>query len=212
MTSFEVLSWLVSIPPSLLQNSSQFVGQYQVLSLNDMAFTIRRPFALSSALRSIPKPTSTTSATLQRSIHNPAFRPVKPSQALTSPRKTFQDAFRRGYQTPATIPTPTASGSLVQRLLYGGALVGGTLLATNLIFNRETREDGGMPPFEREYLNQTFMHTGLGIGIIGVAASALHKSGWSYRLMAASPWVVIGGGLAMSIGTMYATFSTSPDK
>ena len=178
-----------------------------------MAFAIRRPFALTSALKSIPKPTSTTSATLQRSLHTkPTFTPLKPSQALSTSRRTFQHAFRRGYQSPATVPSPTASGSLGQRLLYGGALVGGTLFATNLIFNRETRDDGGMPPFEREYLNQTFMHTGLGIGIIGVAASALHRSGWSYRLMAANPWLVIGGGLAASIGTMMVTYNISPDK
>lgn len=179
-----------------------------------MAYTVRRPFALTSALKSIPKPISTTSATFQRSLHtNPTFTPIKPSQALSlTSKKILQHTFRRSYQTPAAVPTPTSTGSLAQRLLYGGALVGGTLLATNLIFNRETREDGGMPPFEREYLNQTFMHTGLGVGIIGVAASALHRSGWSYRLMAASPWLVIGGGLAMSIGTMYATFNTSPDK
>lgn len=41
------------------------------------------------------------------------------------------------------------------------------MIVTNIIFNRETREDGGMPLFEREYLNATFAHTGLGIGIIG---------------------------------------------
>lgn len=81
-----------------------------------------------------------------------------------------------------------------------------------MLFNRETREDGGMPPFERQFLNETFLHTGLGIGIIGVAAQALHRSGWSVRLMQANPWVVLGVGLAASIGTMYGTFATSPDK
>ena len=100
----------------------------------------------------------------------------------------------------------------MQRLLYGGAIVGGTMVAINLVFNRETREDGGMPPFERSYLNETFIHTGLGIGMIGVAARALHTSGWSYRLMAMNPWAVIGVSLAASIGTMYGTFATSPDK
>ncbi|MCJ1411498.1 hypothetical protein MMC19_005588 [Ptychographa xylographoides] len=104
------------------------------------------------------------------------------------------------------------AGNLTQRLLYGAGIVGATILATNLIFNRETREDGGMPPFERAYLNETFLHTGLGIGIIGVAASALHQSGWSVRLMAANPWLVIGGGLAASIGTMYGCFATSPEN
>ena len=107
---------------------------------------------------------------------------------------------------------PTASGTLGQRLLYGAAIVGGTVMATNLMFNRETREDGGMAPYERSFLNETFAHTGLGIGIIGVAAQAFHRSGWSYRLMSMNPWVVIGGGLAISIGTMYGTFATDPSN
>jgi len=69
-----------------------------------------------------------------------------------------------------------------------------------------------MPEYERSYLNDTFLHTGLGVGIIGVAARTLHMSGWSYRLMAFNPWVVIGVSLAASIGTMYGTFKTHPDN
>lgn len=109
------------------------------------------------------------------------------------------------------IPRPDA-GNLRQRLLYGAAVVGGTALAVNLVFNRETREDGGMPAYERSYLNETFMHTGLGIGIIGIAATALHQNGWSYRLMMANPWAVIGVSLVASIATMYGTFATPPQK
>jgi hypothetical protein len=109
-------------------------------------------------------------------------------------------------------PVAATGGNLTQRLLYGGAIVGGTMLAINMIFNRETREDGGMPPFERQYLNDTFMHTGLGIGIIGVAAKALHSSGWSVRLMASNPWLVMGGGLVASIATMYGARATDPSK
>lgn len=84
-------------------------------------------------------------------------------------------------------------------------------MAVNLVFNRETRGDT-MPGYERAYLNDTFMHTGLGVGIIAVAASALHRAGWSYRLMAFNPWVVMIGSLAVSIGTMYGTFKTHPDN
>jgi hypothetical protein len=105
-----------------------------------------------------------------------------------------------------------AQGDMRQRLMYGAGIFGATLLGINFIFNRETREDGGMPPFEREYLNDTFMHTGLGIGIIGIAARALHMNGWSVRLMAANPWLVLGVGLVGSIGTMYGTMATSPSK
>lgn len=108
--------------------------------------------------------------------------------------------------------TTAGGGNITQRLLYGAALVGGTFLAANVLFNRETREDGGMPSYERSYLNDTFMHTGLGIGIIAFAARALHSNGWSFRLMSASPWAVVGLGLVGSIGTMMGTLYTPPDK
>jgi growth hormone-inducible transmembrane protein len=113
---------------------------------------------------------------------------------------------------PADTVAARAGGDWKQRVLYGAGIFGGTILATNLIFNRETREDGGMPPFERAYLNDTFMHTGLGVGIIAVTARALHTSGWSLRLMTTNPWLVIGGGLLASIGTMYGCFATPAEK
>lgn len=112
-------------------------------------------------------------------------------------------------QTPSIASN---SQALRQRLLYGAGIFGATLVGINLIFNRETREDGGMPPFERSYLNDTFLHTGLGIGIIGVAARTLHMNGWSYRLMATNPWIVLGVGLVGSIGTMYGCMATSPEN
>lgn len=114
-------------------------------------------------------------------------------------------------QQPYEVSRPDTS-SLGQRLIYGAGIVGATILATNFVFNRETREDGGMPPYERQYLNDTFIHTGLGLGIIGVAAQALHRSGWSYRLMATNPWVVVGVGLGVSLGTIFGCLATSPDK
>ncbi|EME46929.1 hypothetical protein DOTSEDRAFT_70763 [Dothistroma septosporum NZE10] len=69
-----------------------------------------------------------------------------------------------------------------------------------------------MPPYERSYLNETFLHTGLGIGIIGIAARALHVNGWSYRLMSANPWLVLGIGLVGSIGTMMGCHATPPEN
>ena len=183
-----------------------------------MAFVLRRPFALSTALKRLPKTTAATT----RAFHTPPLRTnlfskskhenVSSISLLAKPRHVFQSNFCRTYmQQPAEVARPS-SGNLTQRLLYGAGIVGATVLATNLMFNQETREDGGMPPFERQYLNDTFMHTGLGVGIIGLAAQALHRSGWSYRLMATNPWVVIGVSLAASIGTMAGCFATSPDK
>lgn len=175
-----------------------------------MAFFLRRPFAVTSALRQVPKPASTA-----RFVHNSPFKPPQSnrfghSSLFATSRQTFQNAFRRSYMQPTY--QAAQGGNISQRLLYGAAIVGGTVLATNLIFNRETREDGGMAPYERSYLNETFMHTGLGVGIIGIAARALHMNGWSYRLMSMNPWAVLGLGLVGSIGTMFGTFYTPPEK
>ncbi|KAK7754920.1 hypothetical protein SLS62_003004 [Diatrype stigma] len=149
----------------------------------------------------------------QSSIKSSAFftsRPIVASAVLrTAPKNAFAQA--RTYMQPAAAPT-VDSGSTLRRLLVGGAIFGGTLVAINAVFNRETREDGGMPLFEREYLNSTFLHTGLGVGIIGLTARQMVQSGFVYRLMVTNPWVVAIGGLALSFGTMMGTRSIDPDN
>lgn len=190
-----------------------------------MASAIRSAFALTAVFKQLPKKTSFRALQLQsRSLHHQSPLKAQSSNLFNKAKSTAstttssivqrsRDAFRRAYsQQTTSVPNPAGTGNLSQRLLYGAAIFGGTLIVTNLVFNRETREDGGMPPFERTYLNETFMHTGLGIGIIAVAARALHQSGWSIRLMASNPWLVMGGGLVVSIGTMYGCMATSPDK
>ena len=196
---------------------SAFFHQPARLSFrSNMSFILRRPFAVSAGLKQISK-----SSPSVRLFHNSPLKsntffnskPVAPAPSnVVKSKSVLQNAFRRTYTQQSYPAYQAPTGNLTQKLLYGAALVGGTIVATNLIFNRETREDGGMPPFEREYLNQTFLHTGLGIGIIGIAARTLHTSGWSYRLMATNPWLVVGLGLAVSIGSMYATFHTDPSK
>jgi growth hormone-inducible transmembrane protein len=177
-----------------------------------MALILRQPYALSTTLKRLPRTSTLTSKAFHTLKFHRWSKPSAPITSLTESRNALRSTFRRTYmQQPYEVPRPNAA-NLGQKLLYGAGICGATIVATNLLFNRETREDGGMPPFEREYLNDTFLHTGLGLGIIGVAAQALHRSGWSYRLMAANPWVVVGGGLVASIGTMYACFATSPDK
>lgn len=182
-----------------------------------MAFMLRRPFAIASTLKQAPKASSSTI----RAFHNTPLKSTPQSfftakttapslgQSPNAFRSTFRAAFRRNYsQQTSAIANP----EFRQRLLYGAGIFGGTLLAINLIFNRETREDGGMPPHERSYLNDTFMHTGLGVGIIGLAARTLHGNGWSFRLMSANPWLVLGVGLVGSIGTMWGCMATPPDN
>lgn len=182
-----------------------------------MAFALRRPFAVTSALKQISKPSSSTLRAFHQAapLHSPLQQPQRlasKSSLFAQSKNVFQSTFRRNVSQQA--PSFNAGGgqNLTQRLIYGVGIFGGTLVAINLIFNRETREDGGMPPFERKYLNDTMMHTGLGLGIIAISARALHMNGWSYRLMAANPWAVLGIGLVGSIGTMMGTFYTAPEK
>ena len=118
----------------------------------------------------------------------------------------------RSYYQQSAAPPAADQGTLLRKLLVGGAIFGGTLVAVNMVFNRETREDGGMPIFERKYLNSTFTHTGLGIGIIGLTAYQMIQSGFVYRIMVTNPWVFAIGGLALSFGTMLGTRAIDPDK
>ncbi|KAB8360884.1 hypothetical protein FH972_024617 [Carpinus fangiana] len=187
-----------------------------------MAFALRRPFALAGTLKQFAKPATPLRAFHSSPLQASSHRFTPPSSAfsggvLSKSRHVFQNTFRqstsRSYQSaPGQGFNSAGSGNITQRVLYGAGIFGATLIAINVMFNRETREDGGMPPFERSYLNETFMHTGLGIGIIGIAARAMHMNGWSYRLMAMNPWLVMGVGLAASIGTMIGCRATSPDN
>lgn len=160
---------------------------------------------------------------LSKTAFRPAvrhFHSAKPSQRIAASfftsritaqttRSAFAKQGTRSYQQQfGTAAAPNRT----RQLLVGGAIFGGTLVAINLVFNRETREDGGMPAYEREYLNNTFLHTGLGIGIIGLTARQMINTGFVYRIMVTNPWVVGLGGLALSFGTMMGTRSISPDK
>lgn len=180
-----------------------------------MSFTVsvrQGPLRLAQRLPELSRPAFRSTLPI-RSFH----RSAKPTNNFFTSRVSStatRNAFARGgtrsiYQGTAQ---QAATGSSTRKLLIGGAIFGGTLVAINAVFNRETREDGGMPLYEREYLNNTFLHTGLGIGIIGLTARQMVQSGFVYRLMVTNPWVVGLGGLALSFATMIGTRSISPDN
>ncbi|KAF4456190.1 hypothetical protein FALBO_15476 [Fusarium albosuccineum] len=171
-------------------------------------FAQRLPELSKSALRS---------AAPVRSFHVPAkptpnFFTSRITSATT--RNILQRSGRAGGRTyyQESARPAAASQTTSRKLLVGGAIFGGTLVAINAVFNRETRDDGGMPVYEREYLNNTFLHTGLGIGIIGLTARQMVQTGFVYRIMVTNPWVVGIGGLALSFATMIGTRSISPDN
>ncbi|EON95878.1 putative bax inhibitor family protein [Phaeoacremonium minimum UCRPA7] len=158
--------------------------------------------------QSTPKNSFFTSKT---SLLSSSLVRATPKSSSNSIVARLVGASGRGYQTSAP-PAAADGGSVIRKLLVGGAIFGGTLVAINVVFNRETREDGGMPPFERAYLNNTFLHTGLGIGIIGLTARQMVQSGFVYRIMVTNPWVMAIGGLALSFGTMIGTRAIDPDN
>lgn len=185
-----------------------------------MSFTLtlrQGPARLATRLPQLTK-ASSPSTLASRAFHQSTRRSTPTllttaRRASSSPivsRLLANGGSKRGYQSQAGASTDNAS--TLRKLAVGGAIFGGTIVAINAVFNRETREDGGMPLFEREYLNQTFLHTGLGVGIIGLTARQMVQSGFVYRIMVTNPWVVGIGGLALSFGTMIATRSIEPEK
>ncbi|KAL0635619.1 hypothetical protein Q9L58_005440 [Maublancomyces gigas] len=145
---------------------------------------------------------------------SPAIRPPILRQAFARhPTLKSKNPFlsKRFFTTEPAIVARPPRQEAIQKLLYSGALFGGTLLVANLLFNRETR-DTAIPLYERAYLQETFTYTGVGVGMIALAAKGLHNAGWSYRLLTANPWAVLGIGLVASIGTMIGTRATDPDN
>ncbi|CAG9954935.1 unnamed protein product [Clonostachys rosea f. rosea IK726] len=189
-----------------------------------MSFTItvRQGPRLAQQLPQVLSKSAFRSAAPARAFHQQPMKRMSASfftsRIASSSQRTSQNAFSRAsgaarsYYQQAQQQEGALAGSGMRKLLVGGAIFGGTLVAINLVFNRETRDDGGMPVYEREYLNNTFLHTGLGIGIIGLTARQMVQTGFVYRLMVTNPWVVGIGGLALSFATMIGTRSISPDN
>jgi hypothetical protein len=53
------------------------------------------------------------------------------------------------------------------------------------VLNRETRD--ALSVVEKSYLNESFQYTGGGLAITAIAARAMFKNGFAYRVMAANP-------------------------
>ncbi|PWW79150.1 hypothetical protein C7212DRAFT_22353, partial [Tuber magnatum] len=165
-----------------------------------------RPVAGRTLLLSSAKPFTRTFTALHSPVLRQAITPVRRQQL---PKTKF--AAKRFFTTdPAIVARPIRQQG-IQKLLYAGGIFGGTILAINFLFNHESRQDG-IPLYERAYLQETFTYTGVGVGMMGLAAKGLHNMGWSYRLMSMNPWLVLGGGLVAAVGTMFATRATDPDN
>ena len=83
-------------------------------------------------------------------------------------------------------------------------------MGVNAILNRETRD--ALSPAEQSYLHEAFQYTGGGLAITALAARAMFRNGFAFRLMSANPWVVLGVSLVGSIGTMMGAMYTPPEN
>lgn len=179
---------------------------------------LRTGFRIAPIIPQAAKCSVRTSAPL-RAFHTSPLNAFKSQQrtsqtALTTITKQLQkNPFRtqiRGYQPQAQYQADNQTKW--RKIATSAAIFGGTLVAINLVFNSEGRTDGGMSSYQKSYLNDAFLHTGLGIGVIGLSARQMLNSGFVFRIMMANPWVVALGGLAASYGTMIATRMIDPDK
>jgi len=82
-------------------------------------------------------------------------------------------------------------------------------IGLNLVLNRETSP---LEAHQWEYLRDTFKYTTVGLAITAGTATLAFKNGFTYRLMALNPWVVMGGSLVLGIGSMYGVYATAPDS
>ncbi|GAA5899661.1 hypothetical protein JCM5296_001391 [Sporobolomyces johnsonii] len=173
----------------------------------------------------IPKPPSSAASRLftssARSHHFSTPPPSGPKPSSSSSSKSSPFAFARnafrgdGKRSVYTAP-PTAYGGSARPgvdwrkvgINVGLGVVGAVGL--NFALNRETR--GPLSGFEGEYLNSTFRWTAGGLAITAAVAFAAHRNGLAFRLMSANPWLVMGGGLILSIGSMMAVYATPPDS
>ena len=124
--------------PLRIPTTSQTVAQIDIDVLSDMAFALRRPFALSTAIKTIPKP----SCAPLRASHNWPIKSANsfftskttsPATTLAKSRHAFQSTFRRSYhQDSSPAINPVAGGNLKQRLLYGAGIVAATVIVTNM--------------------------------------------------------------------------------
>lgn len=100
-----------------------------------MAFSMRQPFRLTSTIGFISK--SAFKSTPIRSFHQarPAAnfftsKTTTPISTLVKARNAFKQS--RTYMQPAT--SAVGSGNLIQKLLVGGAIFGGTLVVRTQCF------------------------------------------------------------------------------
>ncbi|KAG6873838.1 hypothetical protein C0995_010450 [Termitomyces sp. Mi166 len=116
----------------------------------------------------------------------------------------------RTFMTEGTKVAQNSQGISWQRMAMTAAGVAGAVVVIEGIFNRETRDS--LTLGEESLLHSTFQYTGAGLALTALAARQIFRSGATFRILTANPWVVLGVSLVGSIGSMMGVFYTPPEK
>jgi hypothetical protein len=177
-----------------------------------MPFVLRRPLRLPSyiavASKSALKPAPVR--TLQaHGFFTSQTMVTTPIRSLAKMRMTFPQF--RTYVSEPIAPTSSPNPALVLKLLVAGVQIGGTLLICNLLFNRETRDDG-LSQYEQEYLNETFSHMGTAFGIMGFVARAMYQNSSCNKMMVMAQPHMIFACCSVAWVMFFVARTIHPDK
>ncbi|KZT02501.1 Bax inhibitor family protein [Laetiporus sulphureus 93-53] len=171
------------------------VSSLRPLSSPLVAQAARRPLPASS-FRSFSSLRPNVFATLQ-----------KRSSGLRSP--FFSNHSRTLLTDASPVVARPSQSEAWKRYGITAVTVAGTIVAVDLLLNRETRDS--LSPAEQSYLHESFLYAGGGLGVTALVARSLFKNGFAFRVMSANPWVVLGVSLVGSIGTMMGAMYTPPE-
>ncbi|KAL8277744.1 hypothetical protein RQP46_009866 [Phenoliferia psychrophenolica] len=160
------------------------------------------PSHLPPSLRSLLRPLSTSSS--PRSTSLLSSLPKRPFSFSPPPKN---GSGSRGIASTAVRPSDQVDWTKVATSVGIAAVA---VVGLNVALNRETRD--ALSAAESSYLNSTFRWTGAGLLITALTAKLLHGNGTALRIMQLNPWVAMGGGLVLSIGSMMGVYATDADS
>ncbi len=144
-----------------------------------------------------------------------AFNSSKSASSSKGPLSSIWAAASRRFATGgpgaalSASPTSVSQPGGWSKLLINVGIVAGAAFGAQLFLNRPTRENP-LSAYAQDYLHSTFKYLAGGLVLTAASAVALHRSGFTFRLMQANPWLVLGAGLLCSIGGMIGAQTLEP--
>ncbi|OAV99062.1 hypothetical protein PTTG_02400 [Puccinia triticina 1-1 BBBD Race 1] len=157
------------------------------------------------------KPTHTFSQLTSRSIFSAPSRHPNGFNRTTAQRWFSCSNQSASQVNRLSVFEQAKSQSNYKQIFIASAGLVGSLVLLDGFLNRDQRIEP-LSQAQKELLNSSFQHTGIGLAITSVLARYMFKNGLTMRMMAMNPLAVAGLGLVGSIGSMMGTLYTSPDN